>query len=171
MLIGEDAGFMITFIISRRVMTEDTGVTGILKLEEMMVNDKRGRECEASQERAKEIGFSRCLAVTEAGRKEGPCWAWWGSARLGTKPSVICDALGLNSESQNLGFGVLPGGKFPGRLGRSCAWIPARKAPNTLKGQVAIWGLRELGLNKPDLAIMPCQAFCPGYQLLQTKSS
>lgn len=31
-----------------------------------MVNDKRGRECEASQETASEIGFSRCLVFTEA---------------------------------------------------------------------------------------------------------
>lgn len=31
-----------------------------------MVNDKRGRECEASQETASEIRFSRRLVFTEA---------------------------------------------------------------------------------------------------------
>lgn len=44
-----------------------------------------------------------------------------------------------------------------------------QKSANVLKGQLATWGLREVGLNKPDLVVMLCQALFPVYILLQKK--
>ena len=53
-----------------------------------MLNDKRGRECEASQERASEIGFSRCLVGIEGkGENRVPAESDEGQQGWGPSPA------------------------------------------------------------------------------------
>lgn len=91
---------------------------------------------------------------------------WWGPEKLGAKNRVFQEVLPLNCGGRSLRFWGTARRKIARCIGGSCTG----ESPQILKDKVAIWSLREVGLHKPHLIVMLCQAVCPVSLLLQEKN-
>lgn len=152
MLTRVDVEFIVfTFIISQTLMTkEDTGVPVILRLE---VNDGKRKEMwnlsrKSQWERIFEVPNSYWKQGEKIGsllKSKGFLVILWGSAKLEVKASrVIHDAFfGHELWGWELGVLVCCQEENSQVDREKLCWEKSQH----LKDQIAIWGLREVGLN------------------------